>query len=205
MKSVTGQKMTMLPEDIDLTNVPKTLKSFDRSLVGQLFMPLSFRDIRESLQEHGYSGGAALSIMALLGTGVATYGPKSRYMDAKPEERKNFEWDDQPVAYREFLTNEQLEMFEDARKYHVGRLILAATDVEPKQDTKQTDEDFAEEHRKWEEARDKALERLAAFPKEQVMEAFKLYWVKRRSFKWGSSAARKRRSEMRKMNLVPPK
>ena len=40
----------------------------------RLFIPLSFQDIRETMEEHGVAKGAAISILQIFGMRVQTYG-----------------------------------------------------------------------------------------------------------------------------------
>ena len=40
-----------------------------------MFVPLSFRDIRDSMVEHGAAPSAALTMLSLLGMGIQTFGP----------------------------------------------------------------------------------------------------------------------------------
>lgn len=39
----------------------------------RLFIPLSFQDILETMEEHGVAKGAAISILQIFGMGVQTY------------------------------------------------------------------------------------------------------------------------------------
>ena len=40
----------------------------------RLFIPLSFQDIRDTMEEHGVAKGAAISILQIFGMRVQTYG-----------------------------------------------------------------------------------------------------------------------------------
>jgi hypothetical protein len=45
-----------------------------KDLPGSLLVPLSFREIFESMEEQGMVKGTAISTLAIFGTGVQTYG-----------------------------------------------------------------------------------------------------------------------------------
>jgi hypothetical protein len=138
------------------------------SLGGQLFLPLSIREVSESMKAQGYAKGTAISILALLGMGCGTYGPRTEYLAATPEERKGLfekalkriKWNDEPLAYSDQLTPYQLHEVDKAKQMHAGRKVYSLTSNDP--------EDQA-----------KAREELAGISSTEAMIAFRAYWKNR--------------------------
>jgi hypothetical protein len=140
----------------------------------ELFMPLSLQDMGESLRTDPLPLAATKGILAITGVGMSTYGPKTEYMTGTPEERekqfakdlKNMKWDTPPLAYREFLSSEQLKQAEQKKE---ERKRLVAYNVTPKPESP--------DMKKWTEAAKKE-EREEGLPKrvedwEQDIETFR--------------------------------
>lgn len=53
------------------------------SAVGNMMLPLAYRDIYEAMKEHGVAEGTALGTLSLFGMGLSTYGPKTPPEKAK--------------------------------------------------------------------------------------------------------------------------
>jgi hypothetical protein len=141
------------------------------SLAGQLFLPLSLREVRDSIEAQGYARGSVVSMLALFGMGVGTYGERTNYMDAKPFERteifrkdvKNAKWDDPALPYSDKLTAEQLAQWDRAKWLHAGRQLYNLTSAPTKGNEKM---------------RTRAREALQGFPPADAMKAFNMYWFK---------------------------
>lgn len=56
------------------------------SAVGNMMLPLAYRDIYDAMKEHGVAEGAALGILSLFGMGLSTYGPKTPAEKARIDE-----------------------------------------------------------------------------------------------------------------------
>jgi len=57
------------------------------SIVSERTMPMTWRDIWSAEKELGVAQGTVAAIDAFLGTGISTYGIKSEYREASPEDR----------------------------------------------------------------------------------------------------------------------
>tara|TARA_Y100001963_G_scaffold157272_1_gene253023 strand:+ start:4777 stop:12996 length:8220 start_codon:yes stop_codon:yes gene_type:complete len=57
------------------------------SVVPNMFIPLSLREVSETVQSRGVAKGSAISAAAILGMGVSNYGPKTKFRKANPKER----------------------------------------------------------------------------------------------------------------------
>jgi hypothetical protein len=102
-------------------------------------------------------------MLALLGMGGGTYGPKTQYANGTTEEREKqfakdleqMEFDSKDPAYSEFLTTKQLEQVKTRREERKQDLAYAAS-AKPKRRDYQSDENY----QKAIASRDKALEKL---------------------------------------------
>ena len=70
----------------DWTNVVYEKKTA-AGLAIELFIPLSIGEVAETMKAQGFAKGTALSIMAIFGAGIGTYGPKTR-AEAKRRAKK---------------------------------------------------------------------------------------------------------------------
>ena len=61
------------------------------SIIKERTMPMTWRDIWEAEKELGVAQGTVAALDAYLGTGISTYGLKSEYRDASPEEREKID------------------------------------------------------------------------------------------------------------------
>ena len=108
---VPGAVATVANDWTDVVGQKVTPAELGRSIV----TPLSVHDVEDTMKAQGISKGSAMSLLAILGVGMNTYGPKTEYTTGTPEERleqfeqdlKNRKWDTPPLAYSEFLTPEQ--------------------------------------------------------------------------------------------------
>jgi hypothetical protein len=55
--------------------------------VANMFVPLSLREIKDTMVSRGIPEGTAISLLSLLGMGVSTYGPKIDFLKASEAER----------------------------------------------------------------------------------------------------------------------
>jgi hypothetical protein len=99
-----------------------------------MFTPLSMRDIEETMQMRGVPKGSVLSLLALTGVGMNTYGPETEYVTGTPEQRekqfsrdlRNMQWDTPPLAYGAFLTTEQMKLAEDRKLERIEDVVRTA-------------------------------------------------------------------------------
>jgi len=116
---IPGATVTTLNDFTDVVGQ----KHSPAGLTAGLFIPLSIREVRDSIVARGYSKGTAISMMALFGMSVGTYGKRSDYLAAdKAEKAKIFAKDlkkvnsqDKHLPYQDKLTREQLKRFERAK------------------------------------------------------------------------------------------
>jgi hypothetical protein len=109
--------------------------------VRDLFIPLSFREIANTMESRDVPSGLVVSALALLGMGGGTYGPKTKYMNAKTwmifaDEAKRkelfdkdldkMEWNSPNPAYEDFLTAGQLEQVSQRREERKQDLVVEA-------------------------------------------------------------------------------
>jgi len=101
----------------------------------QLFVPLSTESMEDAFETQSLPVAVGSSILSILGVGMSTYGPKTKYMTGTPEERneqiaddlKAIKWDSPRPAYAEFLTQDQLTKFETLKSDKFGDLIADST------------------------------------------------------------------------------
>ena len=200
-----GEKKTLLPnipENITLRTLPQAI---DESLITGLFLPLSIREISDAMSDQDIPIATALSVLAILGMSASTYGPRTKYLAATQEERSKLfkkdleevEWDSPPIAYQEFLDQENLEKIEKRRKYNAGLRVWQATMDRPK------DSEGMDKVNKWQEDRQKALYKLNGLSEEDRREAFDEFW-----FTPDKSGKKRGRSEaywkhVRALNRIP--
>lgn len=152
-------------------------------IVGDRLTPMTWRDIWDAEKELNIPQGTVAAIEAFLGTGVATYGDKTKYRKASKEQRaeilekdlKKLDWDSPAPAYAEFLTEEQAKAIRARRDERLRDLRDLAfgtnKDGSPKgKPEKKPDETFAkygERLRAWQEKRKLAQEALKDFSKSE--------------------------------------
>jgi hypothetical protein len=103
--------------------------------ITRMFVPLSFREIQDTMVARGITEGTAISALALLGMGAATYGPHTQYLTGtEPERQEQFEkfvkgidWDTPDPAFAEFLTVEQMDKVQNRREERKQSLVVGAT------------------------------------------------------------------------------
>jgi hypothetical protein len=94
-------------------------------LTSGLFIPLSIREVSETIAARGVPKGTAISMMALFGMSVGTYGRRTGYIAADKEERakilakdiKRADRDSGPLPYADMLTPAMLRRYNRARKH----------------------------------------------------------------------------------------
>ena len=110
-------------------------KATTGKVIADRLTPMTYADIWDAEKELNIPQGTVAFIEAFFGSGVSTYGDKSKYRNASSEERQeqmvkdleNLEWDDPAPAYSEFLTEEQLGKFETMKQYRFGQKLFSAT------------------------------------------------------------------------------
>jgi hypothetical protein len=139
-------------------------------LVGGLFVPLSVGEILSTMQHRGVPKGTALAVLNIMGAAVNTYGPKTAYLDATPEERtkqvndyiKHLDWESELPAFSQYLSPEDLKRVQERQDERRGDLVYeAAAGLKPQREYK------SEVH--YEEAKerhDKVMEQFDEFRKE---------------------------------------
>jgi hypothetical protein len=141
MEDVVGQKQT------------------PAGLVGGLFVPLSVGEVVSTMKHRGIPKGTALATLNLMGAAVNTYGPKTAYLDATPEERakqvndyiKHMDWESDLPAFSQYLTPEDLKLVQDRQNERRGDLVFdAMSELKPEKEykTKVHYEEAAERHEK---------------------------------------------------------
>ena len=86
-------------------------------VIGERFTPMTWWDIWEAERELNVPQGTTAALEAFFGASVSTYGPRTRYRNAKPKEQekllskyiKNMTWEDGLPAYSEFLSKEDIQ------------------------------------------------------------------------------------------------
>ena len=191
MAPITGAVVTTLNDGINAVGKKETpLQTW-----GGLFVPLSSGEVSDAMTNQGLSRSAAFSILALLGYSMSVYGPTTEYLAADETERneifkgdlKKLQWDDPPVAYRKYLSQEQREKISLRRKWNAGMRVWQATATRPSKKELRDDKkrraktpewqiSDKDKMQRWSESRKKALDNLVGFPKADMMEAFDYYW-----------------------------
>jgi len=143
-----------------------------QGLVGGLFVPISVGEVWSTMQHRGIPKGAALNVLNLMGASVNTYGPKTAYLDATPEEKakqvndyiKYMDWESELPAFSQYLSPEDLKKVQNRQDERRGDLVFEAMkEVLPKKDYK-TDvhyEEAMESHQKFTEQLDEFRKQYA--------------------------------------------
>ena len=121
---------TGMGEDVVGQEVAFIANPFKPSIVRDMFVPLSFREISDTMQSRGIPKGTAISILGLLGMGLGTYGPRTQYMSGTDEERKKqfakylkkIEFNSPDPEYSDLLTVDQMDQVAKGRKTHAEDL-----------------------------------------------------------------------------------
>lgn len=116
-----------------------------------MFFPLSWNDIADTMREQGAGPGTFMSALALLGVRVSTYGEKTEYMNSTEEKRgemrekylKRMTWDSPDPGFKEFLTPEQYDEFQARREQRKQSLVNQAL-ADPDRSNFKTDENYEE-------------------------------------------------------------
>ena len=117
---IPGATVTTLNDFTDVVGQ----KHSPAGLTAGLFIPLSVREVRDSIVARGYSKGTAISMMALFGMGVGSYGKRTEYLASTKEERaklfakdlKKVNREDKHLPYQDKLTREQLKRYDRAKR-----------------------------------------------------------------------------------------
>jgi|GEM_PF-7070228 len=81
-----GPGMSLLTDIADGQDVAGNKKSAGEMIVDRL-TPMTYRDVLKAEEELNWKQGAIAGILAFFGAGVGTYGVKTQYADASPEDR----------------------------------------------------------------------------------------------------------------------
>jgi len=128
-------------------------------LVGGLFVPISVGEVWSTMRHRGIPKGLALNVLNFMGASVNTYGPKTAYLDATPEERakqvnkyiKYMNWESDLPAFSQYLPPEDLKRVQARQDERRGDLVYEAMGkVLPKHEykTEVHYEEAAERHKK---------------------------------------------------------
>ena len=140
--------------------------------------PMTWRDIWDAEKELGIPQGTVAAIEAFFGTSVSTYGPRTKYRDATPDERQeqyekdleNMKWDSPAPAYSEFLTPEQMEKVVYRQKQVKGNVIQGAF-REPDRESYETDKKYQDAVKKRDTSLDTLKEMAKNLTYEEAVEA----------------------------------
>jgi hypothetical protein len=153
-----------------------------------LFIPLSLREIGTTMASRDIPSGLIVSALAILGMGGGTYGPKTKYMNAKEwffypneDERKKLfekdldamEWNSPNPAYEDFLTAGQLEQVNQRREERKQELVVEALG-NPQRDSFLSEENFTKAVARRDEALKAAKD--AGMTYEEVKQLTLDYW-----------------------------
>jgi len=114
-------------------------------LVGGLFVPISVGEVLSTMEHRGIPKGLALNVLNLMGASVNTYGPKTAYLDATPEDRakqvkeyiKSMDWESELPAFSQYLKPEELKQVQARQDERRGDLVYEAfSKVLPKNEYK---------------------------------------------------------------------
>jgi hypothetical protein len=103
-------------------------------LVGGLFVPISVGEVYSTMRHRGIPKGTALAVLNSMGASVNTYGPKTAYLDATPEERskqikdyiKSMNWESDLPAFSPYLKPEELKQVQERQNERRGDLVYEA-------------------------------------------------------------------------------
>jgi hypothetical protein len=110
----------------------------EKSTVGKIvtdrLTPMTWADIWDAEKALNVPQGTVAAIEAFFGSGVSTYGDKTKYRSSSEEDRakilendlENLEWDSPDPAYTELLTGAQVTKFEERRLNRVGSKLSQA-------------------------------------------------------------------------------
>lgn len=138
---VPGAAVTAMSGMKDVVGDPVT----PAGLVGGLFVPISLGEVYSTMRHRGVPKGTALAVLNIMGASVNTYGPKTAYLDATPEDRakqvndyiKHMDWESDLPAFSEYLKPEELKQVQDRQNERRGDLVFEAMgEVKPKKDYK---------------------------------------------------------------------
>ena len=112
-------------------------------VAGKRMLPMSHVDIWEAEKELNIPQGTVAALEIFFGQSASTYGPRTKYREAKPEKRKELfgkalekvEWDSPPLAYHEMLTPEQVEKFDDEKLSDKQEVVYEAMREPPEMKT----------------------------------------------------------------------
>lgn len=122
------------------------------SVATGLFIPLSGKEVIETMRARGFLGGGPLvSVLSLLGMGGGTYGPRTAYAGGDAAKREELfskaldqvKWDSPDLPYKDFLTAGQVDKFNKRREAKKQSLVYAAS-ASPKRKDYRSDESFAD-------------------------------------------------------------
>jgi hypothetical protein len=138
------------------------------SIAASLFLPLSMREVYDTMRNRGIPQGTALSVLGIMGMSLNTYGPKTEYMAGTPKERneqfekdlENMEWNSDSPAYAEFLTQKQMTQVDNKRDEKKQLALINGLKPDPEREANDTDTSFQKKVDSLQEKRDKMQEML---------------------------------------------
>lgn len=104
-----------------------------------LFMPLTFRDMWTGMQSQGIPKELFDRFIGMSGAGVNTYGPRTKFLQATPEEQQKLfdkdleqmEWDTPNPPYSDLLTPQQMDEVAKRRVEVTENLVYQAAEPVP--------------------------------------------------------------------------
>ena len=135
MDATTYDKDTGMVKDVMGNERPLIDWPLKPSLVGNMFTPLAVREVSEAMQSQGVPLGMAQSTLGILGMGIGTYGPKTKYAQSDKDGRermlksylKFMKIDSPEPEFKDQLTQEQLDRVNERREKVESNLVHLAT------------------------------------------------------------------------------
>ena len=132
------------------------------------FTPLAYRDVKETMMARGIPEGTVISVLALLGMGTATYGPRTQYMTGTESERSDqfakdlrmMQWDSPDPEYSDMLTVEQRFKVFTRRRQRQAALIWEGAAFAPQRRNYKNDDTFAKGVESHQKAREELQEMM---------------------------------------------
>ena len=190
----------------DMTDVVGKKKT-PLQLAGGLFVPLSLREVTDTMKARGIPQGTAVSALALLGMGVGTYGGRTEYLAANKQEReklferdlKRAEYGDGPLPYSSHMTPEMMKRYEEAKEKKAMSRI--ETLIRRKPLSASEGKTLSERRERWKEDVNKAKEwfRESGITINEAYDIYRRQTGKRKNKRRRSKNLRKLKSALRNL------